>query len=387
MNSTHQIFRPLIPAACVSFRRLSTSKLLPCPRPKALKHRNLSLQTTQNSKWAVRLSLLDQSPPKSKPTVDVDRLVDFLYEDLVHLFDDQGIDRTAYDERVKFRDPITKHDTITGYLLNISFLKIVFTPKFQLHWVKQTGPYEITTRWTMVMKFIPLPWKPELVFTGTSVMGINPETGKFCSHVDFWDSIKTNDYFSVEGLLDVFKQLRYYKTPDLETPKYEILKRTANYEVRKYSPFIVVEGSVDKLSGSVGFNDVTGYIFGKNSKTEKIPMTTPVFTEASDAEFSKVSIKICLPLEKDISSLPDPNQETIRLKKVEGGTAAVLKFSGKPTEEIVREKEKVLRSSLFRDGLKPRNGCLLARYNDPGRTKSFVMRNEVLIWLEEFTLD
>lgn len=35
----------------------------------------------------------------------------------------------------------------------------------------------------MVMKFMLLPWKPELVFTGTSVMGINPETGKFCSHV------------------------------------------------------------------------------------------------------------------------------------------------------------------------------------------------------------
>ena len=33
------------------------------------------------------------------------------------------------------------------------------------------------------MKFILLPWKPELVFTGTSVMGINPDTGKFCSHV------------------------------------------------------------------------------------------------------------------------------------------------------------------------------------------------------------
>lgn len=35
----------------------------------------------------------------------------------------------------------------------------------------------------MVMKFVILPWKPELVFTGTSVMGINPENGKFCSHV------------------------------------------------------------------------------------------------------------------------------------------------------------------------------------------------------------
>lgn len=380
-----QVFRP-IPAVCVSLRRLTTikpNKLPFHPRPKALKHKHLGLQN--HAKWAVRLSLVDQSPPKS--TVDVERLVGFLYEDLVHLFDDQGIDRTAYDERVKFRDPITKHDSISGYLLNIAFLKTVFTPKFQLHWVKQSGPYEITTRWTMVMKFIPLPWKPELIFTGTSVMGINPETGKFCSHVDFWDSINKNDYFSLEGLLDVFKQLRIYKTPDLETPKFEILKRTASYEVRKYSPFIVVEGSADKLSGSAGFNDVTGYIFGKNSKMEKIPMTTPVFTEASDAEFSKVSIKVCLPLDKDLSSLPDPNAETISLKKMEEGIAAVLKFSGKPTEDVVREKEKLLRSSLIRDGLKPKTGCMLARYNDPGRTWSFVLRNEVLIWLEEFTLD
>jgi len=35
----------------------------------------------------------------------------------------------------------------------------------------------------MVMKFIPLPWKPELVFTGLSIMEVNPETNKFCSHL------------------------------------------------------------------------------------------------------------------------------------------------------------------------------------------------------------
>ncbi|KAI3409314.1 uncharacterized protein J3R85_019492, partial [Psidium guajava] len=339
----------------------------------------------RRSKWALRLSLAEQSPPKS--AVDVERLVGFLYDDLPHLFDDQGIDRTAYDERVKFRDPITKHDTISGYLFNIAFLKTVFRPDFQLHWVKQTGPYEITTRWTMVMKVMPLPWKPELVFTGTSIMGINPETGKFCSHVDYWDSIKKNEYFSLEGLWDVFRQLRYYKTPELQSPKYQILKRTADYEVRKYLPFLVAETSGDKLSGSKGFNDVAGYIFGKNSKTEKMKMTTPVFTQAFDNELSKISIQFVLPLEKDLSSLPYPSQETISLRQVEGGIAAVLKFSGKPTEDIILEKERELRSSLIRDGLKPKTGCLLARYNDPGRTWSFALRNEVLIWLEEFELD
>lgn len=74
-----------------------------------------------------------------------------------------------------------------------------------------------------------------------------------------------------------------------------------------------------------------------------------------------------------LNSLPAPNQEAIKLRKVDGGIAAVSKFSGKPMEDTVREKEKALGSDLIRDGLKPKTGCLLARYNDPGRTWSFIM--------------
>jgi len=50
-----------------------------------------------------------------------------------------------------------------------------------------------------------------------------------------------------------------------------------------------------------------------------------------------------------------------------------MKFSGKPTEDVVCEKEKILRSNIIKDGLKPQIGCLLARYNDPGRTWTFTM--------------
>lgn len=92
---------------------------------------------SRSSKWSLRLSLVEQSPPVESTAVDVKQLVDFLYDDLPHLFDDQGIDRTAYDEHVKFRDPITKHDSISGYLFNISLLKVLFRPQFFLHWVKQ----------------------------------------------------------------------------------------------------------------------------------------------------------------------------------------------------------------------------------------------------------
>ncbi|KAG6428451.1 hypothetical protein SASPL_112703 [Salvia splendens] len=144
------------------------------------------------------------------------------------------------------------------------------------------------------MKFVLLPWKPELVFTGTSVMGINAHNMKLCTHVDSWDSIQNNDHFSIEGFLDMVKQvwshrvfalLRVYKTPDVETPRYRILKRTANYEL------------------------------------------------------SKQVVTSCL-------CLPALNEAEVSLRKVEEGIAAVLKFSGKADEEIFRDKEKSLRQNL-----------------------------------------
>lgn len=83
----------------------------------------------------LRKSLVQQQSPTE--SVDVKQLVQFLYDDLPHLFDEQGIDRSMYDERVRFRDPITKHDTIDGYLFNIKLLKVLFEPDFRLHSVKQ----------------------------------------------------------------------------------------------------------------------------------------------------------------------------------------------------------------------------------------------------------
>jgi SOUL heme-binding protein len=70
--------------------------------------------------------------------------------------------------------------------------------------------------------------------------------------------------------------------------------------------------------------------------------------------------------------LPAPIGEEVKIREVEGDIAAVKKFSGRPTEEVVKSKEKDLRSALIKDGLKPKKGCLLARYNDQ-RTSVFVM--------------
>ena len=42
---------------------------------------------------------------------------EFLKEDLKHLFDDQGIDQSQYNDKVEFRDPITSYNSVKGTLL------------------------------------------------------------------------------------------------------------------------------------------------------------------------------------------------------------------------------------------------------------------------------
>jgi len=101
----------------------------------------------------------------------------FLAEDLQHLFDDRGIDARRYEERMAFEDPLTRYDTLSGYLFNIQMLRRVFAPTFQLHDVKRTGELELTTRWTMGMRLAanPLQVRPQSCVAGG--LGVDERRG------------------------------------------------------------------------------------------------------------------------------------------------------------------------------------------------------------------
>jgi hypothetical protein len=71
------------------------------------------------------------------PEVFIEEMMAFLRRDLIHLFDEQGIDKSMYDPKVEFRDPITNYDSLEGYLFNIQMLRLLFHPIFELHTVKQ----------------------------------------------------------------------------------------------------------------------------------------------------------------------------------------------------------------------------------------------------------
>lgn len=162
-----------------------------------------------------------------------DELVEFLREDLQHLFDDQGIDVTKYEDSVQFEDPITKYTTIDGYIKNIQFLKNVFNPTFILRDIKRTNEYEIAFRWTMYMTPV-VPFLGTLTFTGTSRLGISPDSGKFNRHIDTWDSIKEQRYFSIEAFVHMLGQLVPGSGSYHALAPYTVLVKRKEYEIREY---------------------------------------------------------------------------------------------------------------------------------------------------------
>lgn len=316
-------------------------------------------------------------------------LAEFLKEDLTHLFDAQGIDTSKYDQEVDFQDPITQYSTLSGYLFNIQMLRRVFSPKFILHDVKQTGPLELTTRWTMSMKpgvngvnpfsFV---WDPTLTFTGTSIMSVNPSTGRFNRHIDTWDAVKDQKYLSFEAVGHLMKQLGDVKKapPNLASPEYTVLKKKKDYEIRKYDAFPIIETTM-KGDGQA-FNSLAGYLFGKNETKEKMEMTTPVFNDMAGGRMQFY-------VDKQEGALPAPTDASVVTKDSPGGTYAVSTFGGLATEGQVKEEEQALRRALELDGISLSSSaskdCLLARYNEPW-SNPLTRKNEILIRLENFTL-
>ena len=72
----------------------------------------------------------------------------------------------------------------------------------------------------------------------------------------------------------------------VKEPKYKVIKKEGDIEIREYGTYVVAKTSISKDSNSDNnmFRTLASYIFGGNKKNESIPMTAPVTT------FSDVSI-------------------------------------------------------------------------------------------------
>jgi hypothetical protein len=196
----------------------------------------------------------------------------------------------------------------------------------------------------------------------------------------------------------------------VETPKYQLIKSLADYEIRKYPPSVIAEVTYDpsqfKGNKDGGFTVLANYIgaLGKpqNSKPEKIAMTAPVITKTQESSGEKIAMtapvvtkaggeegkknmvimQFLLPEKyQRAEEAPKPVDERVVIREEGERKYGVVKFGGAATEAVVEEKVEKLKKSLERDGYKITGEFLLARYNPPWTLAPF-RTNEVMIPIE-----
>ena len=152
---------------------------------------------------------------------------------------------------------------------------------------------------------------------------------------------------------------------DIETPKYQVLKTFGKVEIRKYPNLILAQtklGSSEyKSSGNNGFRTVANYIFGGNSKQQKIAMTAPVIMNMGDS----ASMSFVMPAEYEMDDLPKPASDQVQIQEQESKTLAVLRFGGYSDDEKIRKYAERLEEVLNENNIKVKGSLLYMGYNAP----------------------
>ena len=167
-----------------------------------------------------------------------------------------------------------------------------------------------------------------------------------------------------------------------ESPEYEVERRVGAVEIRRYEPYVVAEtfvgGSLEG-AGNGAFRRLAGYIFGSNEtgdgESTKIAMTTPVTQERVGDRFR---VRFMMPSEYDLESLPTPNDDRVRLDRVEGQRLAAIRYSGRWSTSGYDEHLGQLEEVLAEAGVETAGEPIWARYDPPWKPW-FLRRNEVLV--------
>jgi effector-binding domain-containing protein len=204
-------------------------------------------------------------------------------------------------------------------------------------------------------------------------------------------------YFVVAILaIFVLWSLWGYMSSRTEQTAYTVLKSENDYEVRLYPAHIVAQTVVKGSHQSAlnqGFGILAKYIFGGNTKKEKIAMTAPVVAQKTSEtiamtapvvttiEGEEHTVTFGMPRSYTLETLPIPDDSRIKIVTIPEMKMAVLRFSGFRNSDSISSKKQQLLSALERDKVTVLGSAKYAGYNAPW-TPPWLMRNEVMTEIE-----
>lgn len=185
---------------------------------------------------------------------------------------------------------------------------------------------------------------------------------------------------------------------NVEHPKYELVERSGNIEIRDYAPMIIAEAKVEGERAEAirtGFRIIADYIFGNNAGAKKVAMTAPVAQQSGEEVAEKIAmtapvaqqgdgnswrVHFVMPSSYSLETLPKPNNPQVMLREIPAKRFAVIQFSGMGRDASLEHHTAALNDFVKANDLTPASQPTYAFYNPPW-TLPFLRRNEILIEL------
>ena len=183
---------------------------------------------------------------------------------------------------------------------------------------------------------------------------------------------------------------------NVEQPNYDVLSSsTDDIEIRQYAPMVIAEVEVRgarEEAISDGFRLLADYIFGNNTTQQDIAMTAPVQQQANkkiamtapvqqQSSGDRWKVSFVMPAEYSLSTLPEPNNEQVKLKQIPAKDFIAIQFSGTNSKQNITKHERQLRQYIERNNIQTLGSPKYAFYNPPW-TLPFMRRNEVMIEID-----
>lgn len=182
-----------------------------------------------------------------------------------------------------------------------------------------------------------------------------------------------------------------------EEPKFYVLLKDGKFQIRKYYPYLMAQTFVRgdyQYAMTEAFYRLANYVFGSNSKHEKMSMTSPVFQSKSKKLIVSAPVlheqksdgwvmSFMIPSKYRFETVPKPLMDNIEIIKVPSLIVASLKYYGANNETRIAEKSKALIEWLgnqkdFTIKSEPR----IAQYDAP-YALSFLRRFEIQVSVNE----
>ena len=165
---------------------------------------------------------------------------------------------------------------------------------------------------------------------------------------------------------------------NVKVAPYEVIETDGAFEMRHYERLVLA--STDTTDGmdsvSAPFYKLFKYISGKNSKTQKIAMTAPVFMDQSGQTTEAMSF--VLPEGFSLATAPPPSDPAVKLTELSDYTVVAMSFTGFLNQKSISTHRNLLQNWIADRGLKIIGKAKAAGYNPPF-TLPFLRRNEILI--------